>query len=403
MAQRESDRWEPLARPYPWIEVLLDLGDRFVVEEQRIEARINIWRLLIVCVLALIPLSNMVAYGPRSPHVAGLVAALLVAAVSFLFLYLIEFQRLLPAIRYASVTLDVTAVSVLLLSYMLQGDVLMATNSQVTFLVYFLVLALIASRYDEKLAIFGASLVVLEYLAVVAAGYLFFGLPEVRPDAVYGAFTWTSQVGRLIILCAASIIAVTAVRNARQLRESSIRDPLTGVYNRGYFQDVLKLEMAYSRRQGTPLSVVMMDIDRFKRFNDTYGHLKGDGLLVAVGDFLNRNLRRSDVLARYGGDEFVLLLLETEAPDACRTLLRLQTTMGDWLRELVPDASSLVTFSLGVASMRPGDETFTSLMERADSALYKAKQAGGNVVCGEDGETFGTEEIAPAPRQECTV
>ncbi len=403
MADRESDRWEPLPRPYPWIEILLDLGDRFVLEDQRIEARINIWRMLIVSILSSIPLANILVYGPQNPHVAGLLAVALIVTVSLVFLFLLKFPRLLPVIRYASVTLDVTTVTVLLLNYMLQGDVLMATNSQVTFLIYFLALALIASRYDEKLAIYGASLVVVEYLLLIAAGYLFFGLPAVKPDPGYGSFAWTSQIGRLIILGAASAIAITVVRNARHLRENSIRDSLTGVYNRGYFQDVLRLEMAYSKRQRTPLSVVMMDIDNFKLFNDSFGHLKGDGLLVAVGDFLNRNLRRSDVLARYGGDEFVLLLLETKACDACRTLLRLQGMMGDWLRGLIPESSPNITFSLGVASMHPEDETHTALIERADAALYRAKQVGGNVVCGEEEGILKRGDLAAAARQECPV
>lgn len=373
-----------MARPYPWIENLLDLGDRFLLEDQRMEARINIWRMLIVSLLAFIPLANVLVYGPRSEHIAGFVAVGLVVSISALFLFMLRYPGLLPAIRYASVTLDVTAVSALLLNYMVHGKVLMATNSQVTFLIYFLVLALIASRYDEKLAVYGASLLVGEYLSLIVMGYLFFGLPEVPPNLDYGGFSWTSQVGRLIVLGAASAIAIMVVRNARHLRESSIRDSLTGVYNRGYFQDVLRLEAAYSRRQGVPLTVVMMDIDRFKSFNDTFGHLKGDGLLVAVGDFLNRNLRRSDVLARYGGDEFVLLLPETEASDACSTLVRLQKMMGDWLRDLIPDASPGITFSFGVTSMEPEDDGHLGLIERADAALYRAKEAGGNAVCGDD-------------------
>ncbi len=213
--------------------------------------------------ISFIPLANILVYGPRTRtwRVCG---GRTDRDGVLVFLFLLKFPRLLPVIRYASVTLDVTTVTVLLLNYMLQGDVLMATNSQVTFLIYFLALALIASRYDEKLAIYGASLVVVEYLLLIATGYLFFGLPAVKPDPGYGGFAWTSQIGRLIILGAASAIAITVVRNARHLRENSIRDSLTGVYNRGYFQDVLRLEMAYSKRQRTPLSVVMMDIDNFK-------------------------------------------------------------------------------------------------------------------------------------------
>lgn len=176
----------------------------------------------------------------------------------------------------------------------------------------------------------------------------------------------------------------------RALREAyeraarlSARDPLTGIANRREFDRVLEREFARARRARTPLSLVLLDIDHFKRFNDYYGHLAGDRCLQKVAAILETHARRgADVAARYGGEEFVLLLPETDETDALDIAERIRAALV--AAELEHKASPLgpfVTASLGVATLVPGGEYRPSvLVAAADVALYRAKAAGRNRV-----------------------
>ncbi|MFV8819375.1 diguanylate cyclase [Haliea sp. E17] len=166
---------------------------------------------------------------------------------------------------------------------------------------------------------------------------------------------------------------------ADQLETLATIDPLTRTFNRRYFQDAAAREIARAERQGTPLSLVLFDIDHFKSINDRYGHVTGDKVINTIAQLVNSRIRSSDVLGRYGGEEFVILL-----PD---TILSQAHLRSEELRQLVEDMSTesqsreevQVTISLGVAQWQPGEE-LTSLLERADRALYASKQKGRNRV-----------------------
>jgi diguanylate cyclase (GGDEF)-like protein len=288
---------------------------------------------------------------------------------------------------------DASLISAVLLGFMVAGRGIVATNSQVTFLVYFLLMALIARRYDVRLAVFGAIVILSEYLMVILIGYSSFAIPSISPDSVYGSFNWLNQVGRALILGFSALIMINTVINARRLREQSIRDPMLGIFNRRYFEEVLALEFKYSRELDKPLTVVMMDLDHFKAYNDRHGHLKGDKVLVAVADFLLRNLRRNDVLARFGGDEFVFLLLETPPEGAGVMLMRLQDQMRRWLEGVLEIQEPATSFSFGVAGLSAADTQPSQLIARADQHLYRAKAAGGGVICDEQGRIVPREEV----------
>jgi diguanylate cyclase (GGDEF)-like protein len=166
-------------------------------------------------------------------------------------------------------------------------------------------------------------------------------------------------------------------QQAAQLERLAQHDPLTGAANRRAWDRALPVEMDRARRAGTPLAVALLDLDHFKRFNDTYGHQAGDQLLRSATDAWRSLLRSTDLLARYGGEEFAVLLPSSTLGEAVEIL--------DRLRLATPLAQ---TFSAGVALWH-GDEASDQLVARADKALYQAKQAGRNQVLPADPRSSG--------------
>ncbi|MBP1125577.1 MULTISPECIES: diguanylate cyclase [Pseudomonas] len=160
-------------------------------------------------------------------------------------------------------------------------------------------------------------------------------------------------------------------RVEEELRALSITDSLTGIHNRRYFQDRLKAEMVRVRRTSGALSVIMLDIDHFKRINDRYGHGVGDGVLQELCKRISQRLRRTDVFCRLGGEEFMVLCPGTDGQQAYSLAMELWES----LRSVPMEAVGTVTASFGVASWRV-DEGIDGLLLRADSAVYLAKQAG---------------------------
>ena len=160
------------------------------------------------------------------------------------------------------------------------------------------------------------------------------------------------------------------------LEELATTDSLTGLCNRRIFQDRLAEEVRRAHRYGTPVSLIMLDIDGFKSYNDTHGHPEGDIALRTVAHILETCARNPDVVCRYGGEEFVLLLPQTDCAGAVAYAERLRTTVEKHAWSLRP-----VTASLGVAALRLG-EAGADLVARADAALYRAKTSGRNRVVG---------------------
>ncbi|CAH0244550.1 MULTISPECIES: diguanylate cyclase [Pseudomonas] len=167
-------------------------------------------------------------------------------------------------------------------------------------------------------------------------------------------------------------------RVEEELRALSVTDSLTGIHNRRYFQERLTTEMARVERGGGELSVIMLDIDHFKRINDQHGHAVGDRVLQAVCERIGRRLRRTDVFCRLGGEEFMVLCPDIDGEQA--HVLALELWQG--LRSSPIDEVGIVTASFGIASWRAG-EGADALLLRADSGVYAAKQAGRDRVEGQ--------------------
>lgn len=165
-----------------------------------------------------------------------------------------------------------------------------------------------------------------------------------------------------------------------ELRRLATVDPLTGAHNRRHFLGVATSELERSQRYGHPMTVIMMDIDHFKRINDTHGHAVGDDALKATVNACLHELRDTDTLGRLGGEEFAILLPETPIHGGIEVAERLRLAMAA-LRTPLPNGDMLAfTCSLGVAVHEPGDADFASILARADGALYRAKSGGRNRV-----------------------
>jgi diguanylate cyclase len=176
--------------------------------------------------------------------------------------------------------------------------------------------------------------------------------------------------------------------NLETVRTESLTDPLTGLANRKQFDDRLTQALADAAERSEPLSLIMTDIDHFKTFNDTWGHLTGDQVLRLVAMSVKQNVKGQDIAARYGGEEFAVILPNT--------VLRSGLTVADHIRRAVMSKELMkrstgqnlgrVTISLGVATARKGD-SIQSLIARADACLYAAKRNGRNrVICETDPE-----------------
>jgi diguanylate cyclase (GGDEF)-like protein len=168
----------------------------------------------------------------------------------------------------------------------------------------------------------------------------------------------------------------------RRLEEQSVTDALTGLKNRRFFDERLHEEFRRAQRYGDTLSLIMIDLDHFKAVNDEHGHAAGDAVLRDLAECAVRMLRQQDLFARFGGEEFVVLVPETDAEGACIVAERLRkVTKGRIVQ--VGDRRIAYDFSAGVATLRAEDAGVDATIKRADEALYAAKRGGRGRTVGE--------------------
>jgi len=186
---------------------------------------------------------------------------------------------------------------------------------------------------------------------------------------------------RLQVIANQSSLALQNALLHEELERLSVTDRLTDLYNHGYLHQRLDEELERAARFGHHLSVIMLDIDDFKQFNDRYGHPKGDSVLRAVSTIVRQNLREIDVAARYGGEEFVIVLPETDVVGAVAVAERIRTSMAAYQHIVGPGMEPMVqTISVGVATYPQHATTTARLIEAADIAMYDAKRRGKNTV-----------------------
>jgi diguanylate cyclase (GGDEF)-like protein/PAS domain S-box-containing protein len=194
--------------------------------------------------------------------------------------------------------------------------------------------------------------------------------PQLDPSERSFKTTFAGQVG----------LSIANIRLREALRTQSVRDALTGLYNRRYLEEVLDREVRRAGRAGQSLAVLMIDLDHFKRFNDTYGHDAGDAVLREAAFFLLRNVRAEDFVCRYGGEEFVVILPTAGLDGARARAERLRSKMRELNIMYQGKSLGTVTFSVGVAAFPEHGMAPKDLMAAADAALYAAKRGGRNQV-----------------------
>jgi diguanylate cyclase (GGDEF)-like protein/PAS domain S-box-containing protein len=190
-------------------------------------------------------------------------------------------------------------------------------------------------------------------------------------------------------------LAIANVKLREKLKEQTIRDPLTQLYNRRYLEDTLHREIWRARRGSTPIGIIMIDVDNFKRFNDSFGHQAGDELLRTLGAYLKARVRPEDVPARYGGEEFSLVL-----PGACSAIVQARAeTLREGFRNVPIGRGGSekfdqgISLSFGVAIFPEHGQSVHEILRAADQALYEAKRTGKDRVI-----VFGTGSVRPEPQ-----
>jgi diguanylate cyclase (GGDEF)-like protein/PAS domain S-box-containing protein len=171
-------------------------------------------------------------------------------------------------------------------------------------------------------------------------------------------------------------MALSNLKLREALREQSIRDPLTGLYNRRYMEEVLKQQLSRVTRQLHPLGIIMIDIDHFKRFNDTHGHAAGDALLRELSQFLQSHIRGEDIACRYGGEEFTLIMPDASLETAHQRAEHLRQEARQLQWQDAGQSYEAITLSAGIAVYPQHGRTIQTVLRAADAALYRAKQEG---------------------------
>ncbi|MEC8523109.1 MAG: diguanylate cyclase [Pseudomonadota bacterium] len=188
-----------------------------------------------------------------------------------------------------------------------------------------------------------------------------------------GAVDYITKPIRPVILSARVDTHVTLKRQQDRLLQLAMHDQLTGLYNRHYMLEMVDQRLSRARRHNTPLSLLIVDLDHFKKINDTHGHIVGDQILEQVSALLNQQCRTEDTVTRFGGEEFLILM----EPCSLNQAHYKAEVMRHQISELMPSGIE-VTVSIGAAEFSDSDTNFNDMLKRADDALYRAKANGRN-------------------------
>jgi diguanylate cyclase (GGDEF)-like protein len=260
---------------------------------------------------------------------------------------------------YVTATFDLTLVTGTLLLLGFAADPERVIHSEAVWAVYLLIIMTSALRLDVRICFYMGVMAIAQYVLMVAVFDL------AMPESMAG-YDRLIQFARVTLMMAATALAVGIVNRSRSLMRVSGFDPLTGLANRRYFNERLTDEAARARHARRPLSLVLFDLDYFKRVNDRFGHEVGDQVLLQITDLLRRQKRDQDFLARWGGEELAMILPDTDLESASRVARRLANAIRDTEFQTLK-GTVRVTASAGLAELGRDCERLEELFARADA------------------------------------
>ncbi|HZW89459.1 MAG TPA: GGDEF domain-containing protein [Myxococcaceae bacterium] len=309
----------------------------------------------------------------------GLTLLLLVGLLHALLLAWLAFHVAEPWVPWLSCAADVALTSAALLFVLRHGGAGAALPTRSLYELYFLVIMSAGLRYDWRLCLWTAGLCILAHalLLWVAAGPL-------GVEGADGGVGRATQAVHFAMRALGGIIMAAVAQRAKRLRLMVGVDHLTGLSQRAPFVERIDEELARARRRGSPLSVAILDLDGFKAFNDTFGHPVGDRALQAVATRLRSSVRKSDLVARFGGEEFVVAFPETAVEQARQRVEHIRAELARVSIQVGRGEQRQVTVSAGLGSWPADGETFDAVLTTADARLYQAKRSGKNRVVAPD-------------------
>ena len=340
-------------------------------------------RIGLACLLLLIPVIDTVFFRfDRKESFVGLSLTFATFFLSLIVFLLISREYNPSWMSFVTSAFDVSLVSGALALFLLLNRPHTAVNSKVVFEGYFLAIGATSMRYDKRVCVTAGLLAFVEYFAIVyiAATHWDLNSPIYAPFP-YGQFDWSNEISRLVIMLTASALSLALVARSQKLLQLATTDPLTRLYNRGYVDDRFAIELSRARRYRQPLTIAVIDADRFKLLNDTHGHASGDLVLQTIGETLRASFRQSDTAGRYGGEEFVVILPETDIETAQRKLESFRESIAASPIALAARGEKVqVTISAGLSNFPQDAEDASELFALADERMFQAKKEGRNRV-----------------------
>lgn len=348
-------------------------------EGERQAARV---RVVVVALLLITPVYKLFVYPGNAVFIWGCGVNLAAQAFALWVFFYLRRNPYRPWLGFLTSFFDNSFVTLALFIFVFVGSPLIAVNSKVTFEIYFLAIVGMSLRHDRRICLMIGALAVLEYAGLIWFTTHFFNLeaPELQDPGV-GYYSGVDQFTRLILMSAAVVISYSIVARSEKLLQRSARDPMTGLFNRSHFDTLFDFEIERAHRYGRSFALAILDADHFKRINDSYGHPTGDAVLRALARTLRISLRQSDIVVRYGGEEFVMLLHEATAAGAVEKVESLRVLVSKLLLKPPGTGHTIkVTVSAGIAIYPQDGDNARTLLSCADQRLLRAKQAGRNRV-----------------------
>lgn len=352
-------------------EVMLEVG----AGGERLVARL---RVAVALLLLLLPLANALSGGSMAETLIGLAGALFVNVFAQLWLVLARQPRRHRWLPFATASYDVTATTLVLL-LLASHELAAGLNSLIIWCGYLIAVVVTALRNDGRVTLLAGVLAIAQYGTFVGIA-LATAAPEMLQSVEYGTVATSNALQRLVLIAVFTLVTAAVVYRMQRLVRMSGSDGLTGLPNRTWITHRMPRLIEQARRDHGSLSLVLIDLDRFKRINDEYGHQAGDRALKHLVRVLEDLLEDDEILVRLSGEEFVLVLRKPagaawERADSMRQAVAESRFVPERHQEPLQ-----ITFSAGVACC-PGDGAdLSNLLRRADQRLRAAKQSGRNRV-----------------------